>query len=96
MPEKFLLIPGRTSKQGTSLNEGKYTQGYLEETSTLQVSPEDMERLSLQEGDEVRIWNVARTQEQLIGSMNDSLDQNYYNNRHNKTFPGCHLCLDPM
>ena len=30
--------------------------------------------------DEVRIWNVARTQEELIGSMNDTLDQAYYNN----------------
>ncbi len=57
MPEQFLLIPGRTSKQGTTLNEGKYTNGYLEETSTLQVAPEDMARLELSEGDLVRIWN---------------------------------------
>ena len=25
MPELFILIPGRTSRQGTALNEGKYT-----------------------------------------------------------------------
>lgn len=57
MAEQFILIPGRTSKQGTSLNEGKYTDGYLEETSTLQVAPEDMQRLNLSDGDFVKVWN---------------------------------------
>lgn len=57
MPEQFILIPGRTSKQGTTLNEGKYTEGYLQETSTLQVAPEDMQRLGLENGQLVRIWN---------------------------------------
>ena len=57
MAEQFLLIPGRTSRQGTGLNEGKYTAGYIEETSTLQVSPEDMQRLELTDGDQVRMWN---------------------------------------
>ena len=47
MSETFILIPGRTSKQGTTLNEGKYTDGYIEEINTLQISPEDMERLQL-------------------------------------------------
>ena len=27
MAEAFILIPGRTSRQGTTLNEGKYTEG---------------------------------------------------------------------
>ncbi|MBM79717.1 MAG: formylmethanofuran dehydrogenase [Planctomycetaceae bacterium] len=57
MPEEFLLIPGRTSKQGTTLNEGKYTQGYLDEINTVQITPQDMERLGLAAGDHVRIWN---------------------------------------
>ena len=48
-----MLIPGRTSRQGTALNEGKLTSGYVEETSTIQVSPEDMGRLGLQAGDRV-------------------------------------------
>ena len=34
-PETFVLIPGRTSRQGTTLNEGKFTPGYVEETGTL-------------------------------------------------------------
>ena len=57
MPETFILIPGRTSEQGTTLNEGKYTDGYLTEIGTLQVAPEDMRRLDLKNGDLVRLWN---------------------------------------
>jgi formylmethanofuran dehydrogenase subunit D len=54
-PETFILIPGRTSRQGTALNEGKFTSGYMEETSTLFVSPEDMARLGLTNGNRVRL-----------------------------------------
>lgn len=57
MAELFILIPGRTSVQGTTLNEGKYTDGYVIETGTLKMSPEDMRRLSLSNGDQVRMWN---------------------------------------
>src|SRR5262245_7779577 len=53
--DTFILIPGRTSRQGTSLNEGKFTATYVEETGTLQVSPEDMARLGLKNGDRVRL-----------------------------------------
>ena len=57
MPEQFILIPGRTSRQGTSLNEGKFTETYLEEINTLQISSEDMQRIGLTDGDQVRVWN---------------------------------------
>jgi formylmethanofuran dehydrogenase subunit D len=57
MPESFILIPGRTSRQGTSLNEGKYTDTYKEEVHTLKMNPEDMKRLGISEGDRVRMWN---------------------------------------
>jgi formylmethanofuran dehydrogenase subunit D len=53
--EIFVLIPGRTSRQGTTLNEGKFTQAYVEETGTLLMSPEDMSRLTLKNGDRVRL-----------------------------------------
>jgi len=53
--EIFVLIPGRTSRQGTSLNEGKFSAEYLEEIGTLQVSPADMKRLVLADGDRVRL-----------------------------------------
>ena len=57
MPEQFILIPGRTSKQGTTLNEGKDTDGYQAEINTLQIAPEDMQRLGLSADDRVRMWN---------------------------------------
>jgi formylmethanofuran dehydrogenase subunit D len=53
--ESFVLIPGRTSRQGTSLNEGKFSEEYLDEIGTLQVSPPDMKRLGLKDGDRVRL-----------------------------------------
>lgn len=57
MAEQFILIPGRSSRQGVTLNEGKYTEGYLDETSTLRMNPDDMQRLGLKTGDEIRMWN---------------------------------------
>lgn len=51
----FILIPGRTSRQGTSLNEGKLKSEYQEETGTLYVAPEDCQRLAIQPGDRVRL-----------------------------------------
>ena len=55
MADIFILIPGRTSKQGCGISEGKYTEGYVSETSLLQVAPEDMTRLGLGDGDVVRL-----------------------------------------
>ena len=53
--ETFILIPGRTSRQGTTLNESKLTGAYVEEISTLMMAPEDMARLGLKHGDRVRL-----------------------------------------
>lgn len=55
MAETFILIPGRTSRQGTTLNEGKFTADYLQETGTLLMAPEDVARLGLKPGDRVRL-----------------------------------------
>jgi formylmethanofuran dehydrogenase subunit D len=55
MAETFVLIPGRTSRQGTSLNEGKFTAEYMEETGTLQINAADMRRLGIADGDRVRL-----------------------------------------
>jgi formylmethanofuran dehydrogenase subunit D len=57
MSEQFILIPGRTSRQGTTLNEGKSTAGYTDEINTLRMAPPDMARLGLADGDVVRMWN---------------------------------------
>ncbi len=55
MSEIFILIPGRTSKQGAGISEGKFLENYLSETSVLQVAPDDMQRLNLNAGDVVRL-----------------------------------------
>lgn len=55
MAEKMLLIAGRSSDQGTSLNEGKLESRYLEVTSTVEMNADDMTRLQLKPGDEVRL-----------------------------------------
>jgi formylmethanofuran dehydrogenase subunit D len=55
MPETFILIPGRTSDQGSGISEGKYREKYQREINTLQVAPGDMKRLGLAEGDRVRL-----------------------------------------
>jgi formylmethanofuran dehydrogenase subunit D len=55
MAETFILIPGRTSRQGSGISEGKFGTTYQQEISALQVAPEDMQRLGLSGGDRVRL-----------------------------------------
>lgn len=54
-PETMILIAGRSSKQGTSLNVGKLKDEYRLVTSTVEMNALDMERLGLKEGDKVRL-----------------------------------------
>lgn len=55
MAEPFILIPGRTSKQGCGISEGKFGDTYQSETGRLQVAPADMARLGLAEGETVQV-----------------------------------------
>ena len=55
MTEIFILIPGRTAKQGCGISEGKFGENYLSETTRLQVAPQDMQRLGLADGDIVQL-----------------------------------------
>ncbi|MCH5377591.1 MAG: formylmethanofuran dehydrogenase [Planctomycetes bacterium] len=55
MPEAFILIPGRTSRQGCGISEGKFGETYQSETNVLQVAPQDMQRLGLSPGERVRV-----------------------------------------
>ena len=57
MAETMILVPGRSNKQGTSLNKGKLKEEYLLVTSTLEMNSDDMQRLGLEEGDSVRLSN---------------------------------------
>ena len=57
MSETMLLIPGRSNKQGTSLNKGKLKEEYLQVTSTVEMNVDDMQRLNLNDGDSVKLSN---------------------------------------
>ena len=57
MPETMLLIPGRSSKQGTSLNKGKLGDEYRDVTSTVEINADDMGRLGFSDGDKLRLKN---------------------------------------
>ncbi|MDP6182236.1 MAG: molybdopterin dinucleotide binding domain-containing protein [Gammaproteobacteria bacterium] len=59
MSECMRLIPGRTSEQGTALNAGKLKSKYREVTSTVEINADDMNRLGLKEGDNVRLRSAA-------------------------------------
>ena len=53
--EQMILIPGRSSKQGTSLNAGKLKQEYQTVTSTIEMNESSMRKLGLSTGDRVRL-----------------------------------------
>lgn len=59
MLETFILIPGRTAKQGCGISEGKFGDTYQSETTRLHVSPPDMQRLGLVDGDTVRLTSAT-------------------------------------
>ncbi len=59
MHDCFLLIPGRTAKQGCGISEGKLTEGYLAETTTVRMNPEDFARIGCQDGERVLLVSQA-------------------------------------
>jgi formylmethanofuran dehydrogenase subunit D len=74
MPETFILIPGRTSRQGCGISEGKFGDNYQSETTTLQVAPADMQRLQLAGGDRVRLTSEFGSVEvQITAAKADEL-----------------------
>lgn len=66
MPESFILIPGRTSRQGTTLNEGKLKDEYLRETSTVLMNPDDCQRLGMASGSRVRLRSAHGEAEAVV------------------------------
>ena len=52
---RFILIPGRTNKQGQQLNVGKDHAEYLAIVNTLTVHPDDMKELGVAAGGSVRL-----------------------------------------
>lgn len=55
MARPFILITGRTTKQGRTIHLGKEAKEYVEEISALEMNPADMEALQVKEGDRVRM-----------------------------------------
>lgn len=55
MSDTFILVPGRTSKQGTGISEGKFNETYQEQINTLLMCPEDMQRLGIEPKSRVRV-----------------------------------------
>jgi len=56
--ERFILITGRTLKQGRALHLGKDSPEYAAEVSVVEMNKQDMERIGLQDGEQVQ----ARTE----------------------------------
>ncbi|HJZ55242.1 MAG TPA: molybdopterin dinucleotide binding domain-containing protein [Gemmataceae bacterium] len=52
---QFLMIPGRTSKQGQQINVGKDYAAYQAIVNTLTMHPDDMKELGIAAGASVRV-----------------------------------------
>jgi formylmethanofuran dehydrogenase subunit D len=70
--ETFILIPGRSTEQGTSVGDKSSAQ-YREVTQTLRVNPGDLARLGLRAGDRVRLRNGISEIEVACVSAGDEL-----------------------
>jgi len=53
--KRFILSPGRTSKQGQQINISKDTPEYVAMVSTLTMHPDDMAELGVAAGGSVRV-----------------------------------------
>jgi len=53
--ETMILVPGRSQKQGTSLNKGKLKDEYLTVTTTAEMNESDMQRMKLVNGDKIQL-----------------------------------------
>jgi formylmethanofuran dehydrogenase subunit D len=52
---KFTLLTGRSITQGVGKEEGKFSERYIQEVSTCQIDPEDLNILNLKPGECVRL-----------------------------------------
>jgi len=68
----FLLIPGRSTEQGTSVGD-KSSPEYRQVTRTLRMNPDDMARLGLVAGATVRVRSAAGEAEMICVAAGDEL-----------------------
>jgi formylmethanofuran dehydrogenase subunit D len=55
--KRFLMNPGRTSKQGQQINIGKDHAEYQAIVNTVTMHPDDMKSLGISSGATIRVWN---------------------------------------
>ncbi len=70
--ETFILIPGRSTEQGTSVND-KSSPEYREVTRTLRMNPADMKRLGVGDGSKVWLRNALAEIEVTCVSAKEEL-----------------------
>jgi formylmethanofuran dehydrogenase subunit D len=54
----FILITGRSTKQGRTIHFGKQAQAYLDEIGAIEMNPADMQALAVDEGARMRVRNA--------------------------------------
>lgn len=52
---KVILISGRTTKQGTSLEMGKTSEEYSDNVALIMMNENDMEKIGVKEGEHVEV-----------------------------------------
>jgi len=57
--ESFTLITGRTREQADGLHKGKDSEAYRIATTLAEMSPEDMNRLAIKDGQIIRLKSAA-------------------------------------
>jgi formylmethanofuran dehydrogenase subunit D len=53
---RVTLLTGRTIEQGVGKERGKASEDYFESVAVCFVDPEDLKRLGMKEGSNVRVW----------------------------------------
>lgn len=51
----FILITGRSLEQGKNLETGKFTKGYLDKVAVCEINPEDLKRIGVESGSNVKV-----------------------------------------
>ena len=66
MSEGFTLVTGRTPEQGKGLHQGKGSEAYRRATALVEMNPQDMARLGIEEGQTVRVRTAAGQVEVVV------------------------------
>ena len=56
--KRYIMIAGRTTKQGQQINVGKDSPEYQAIVNALTMNPEDMKALGIAAGAAVRVWTA--------------------------------------